>query len=118
MAASLVLVGGAGAFPGGRGVGTGGMRVIAGGVGGFFDACLLGWEGGMALPLSFSSLAVLLAPLEIGHQCLFAALWDVNLHSHALHCHYGRPALASSKAFWCSHLDVWFLFHARCCFSF
>jgi hypothetical protein len=62
-----VLVGGARAFSGGRGVGTGGMKVMVGGVGGFLDACLLGWEGGIALPLPFSSLVVLLAPLKIGH---------------------------------------------------
>jgi hypothetical protein len=74
MAALQVLVGGAGAFPGGGGVGAGDVRVMVGGVGGFLDACLLGWEGGMALSLPFSSLAVPLAPLEIGHQCLFTAL--------------------------------------------
>jgi hypothetical protein len=116
--ASQVLVGGAGAFLGGRGVGTGGVRVMVGGAGGFLDTCLLGWEGGMALPLPFSGPAVPLAPLEIGHWCHFAALQDANLCLHALHCHCGMPALASSKAFWCSHLDAQFLFHARCHFSF
>jgi hypothetical protein len=92
LAALQVLGGRAGAFPGGRGVGAGGVRVMAGGVGGFLDTCLLGWEGGMVLPLPFSDLAVLLAPLEIGHQCLFAALQDVNLHPHVLHCVMCTPS--------------------------
>jgi hypothetical protein len=72
---------------------------MKGGVGGLLDAGLFSWEGVMVLPLPFSSLVVPLAPLEIGHQCLFTALQDANFHPHALHCHCGRPSSASSIAF-------------------
>jgi hypothetical protein len=116
--ASRALDGGAGVSLVGKGVGTGGVRRMVGGAGGCLDACLLGWEGGMVLPLPFSSPAVLLAPLEIGHWCCFAALHDANLRPHALHCHCGRPASASSEAFWRSHLNARFLFCASRRFSF
>jgi hypothetical protein len=55
-------------------VGTGGMRMVVGGAGGFLDAGLFGWEKVTALPLPFSGPVVPLAPLEIGHWCHFAAL--------------------------------------------
>jgi hypothetical protein len=101
-----VLDGGAGGFLDRRGVGTGGMRVVAGGAVGFLDVSLFDLGGASVLPLPFSSLAIPLAPLEIGHWCLFAALWDVNFCPHALHCHCGWPSSASSIAFWCCHHHV------------
>jgi hypothetical protein len=115
---SQALVGMGGGLKGRGGAGPDGMRVGVGGAGGLVGAGLFNWERLLALPFPFSSPDGLLAPLEIGHQCLFAALCDVNLHPHDLQCHYGWPSSASSAAFWCSHLDARFLLCASCHFSF
>jgi hypothetical protein len=114
--ASQVLVGVTCDIPDWRGVGTCGVRVVAEGAGGLLGTSLFSWEGVLDLPLPFSSLVSLLTPLEIGHHCHFAALQDVNLHPHNLHCHCGWPLAASMAAFWHSHLNVQFLFHESCLF--
>jgi hypothetical protein len=71
----------------------------------------------LVLPGAFSVPTLLLASLERGHQCPFAALQVANLHLQSLHYWCGVPWVASTVAFWCSHLDVWFLFHVSCFFS-
>jgi hypothetical protein len=110
-------VGTGGGLKGGGGAGPDGMRDGAGGAVGLVGTGLFSWERLMALPFPFSGPDVPLTPLEIGHQCLFTALHDANLHPHDLHCYCGWPFLASLANFWCSHLDAWFLC-ASCCFSF
>jgi hypothetical protein len=115
---SWALVETGGGLKGGGGAGPDGMRIGVGGVGGLVGVGLFNWERLLALPFPFSGPDGLLAPLEIGHRCLFAALHDVNLHPHDLQCCCGQPSLASLAAFWQSHLNVWFLLCASHRFSF
>jgi hypothetical protein len=115
---SQALVGMGGGLKGGGGAGPDGVRMGVGGVGGLVGIGLFNWERLSALPFPFSSPDSWLAPLEIGHWCLFAALHDANLHPHDLQCHCGWPSLASSATFRHSCLDAQFLLHASCHFSF
>jgi hypothetical protein len=107
-----------GRLKGGGGAGPDGVRMGVGGVGGLWGIGLFNWERLTALPFPFSSPDGPLAPLEIGHWCLFTALRDANLRPHDLHCHCGRPSSASSAAFRRSCLDAWFLLRASHRFSF
>jgi hypothetical protein len=116
--ASQALVGMGGRLKGGGGAGPDGVRMGVGGAGGLEGIGLFNWERLTALPFPFSGPDGPLAPLEIGHQCLFAALCDANLRPHDLHCCCGRPSLASLAAFWHSRLNAWFLLHASHRFSF
>jgi hypothetical protein len=118
LTALWALVGTGGGLKGRGGAGPDGMRMGVGGTGGLVGIGLFNWERFAALPFPFSSPDGLLAPLEIGHWCLFAALRDANFHPHGLHCHCGWPSSASLATFWCSHLNAWFLLHVSCCFSF
>ena len=70
-----------------------------------------------ASPLAASFL--MHSTLELGHLCLLAVLWELNLHPHALHCHLQGGCLATFTAS-CSlsHLAAQLLFHARHLFSF
>jgi hypothetical protein len=65
------------------------VRMVGGGAVGFEGTSLFGLEGALVLPLPFSSPAIPLTPLGIGHWCCFSALHDVNLCLHALHCWCG-----------------------------
>jgi hypothetical protein len=78
------------------------------------------WGKNRAIRLTFPSTAPapLSAPLAKGHQCCFTVLQDTIFCPQNSHFHCGRPSMASSACFWCSHLDVWFLFHASRFFSF
>jgi hypothetical protein len=118
LTASRALVGTGGGLKGRGGAGPNGVRMGVGGAGGLVGAGLFNWERFVALPFPFSGPDGLLAPLEIGHRCLFAALCDANFHPHGLHCHCGWPSSASSAAFQCSCLDARFLLCVSCCFSF
>jgi hypothetical protein len=110
-------------FHGGRTVGHDGADDVGlGGVGGgglavsLFD--LRGNSGATCLTFPSMAPAPLSAPLAKGHQCLFAVLHDVNFCPQKSHFHCGRPLMASLAHFCCSCLDVQFLFHASCFFSF
>jgi hypothetical protein len=79
---------------------------------------LFGCRWMAVLPLSAFALAPLTASVARGHQCLLAVLHDANLCPCHWHFHCEVPSMASLACFQCSHLDVQFLFHASCFFSF
>jgi hypothetical protein len=94
------------------------VRVGLGGAVGLRGTGLFSLEGALVLTLPSSGPAFLLTSLEIGHQCHFLALQDMNLCPLSLHCQYGWPLAASSATFQCSHLNVQFLLHESHLFSF
>jgi hypothetical protein len=102
----------------GSGLRCGGGAGGTGGVGAKARPSLFRSRQTTVLPLFTMVPVPLLAPLARGHQCLFTDLQDVNLCPHHSHFHCGRPLAASTATFWCSCLNVQFLFHASCFFSF
>ena len=107
--------------PEGTDCGCGCPGLVGGAGGGGIVASLPGLqENRGAIRHPFPSMAPVswLAPLDKGHQCLFAVLHNTNFRPQKTHDHCGLPSAASSACFWCSCLDAWFLFHASHFFSF
>jgi hypothetical protein len=95
--------------------------VGVGGGGGLLEPDMFGSVQVTVLPLFAATPTPLLAPLARGHQCRFMVLQDANLCPHHVHFHCGSSLAASTLAlasFCWSRLNVWFLFHASCFFSF